>query len=99
MHSRLIKALHLHFSIVGRNNARLKFSQPFPAYIAATASCCPTRYGVAFTMWLKLKVLPANLVRLEQGTGLNIVLNISANGDIQLSVKSEIARLVATNFV
>ena len=82
------------FFTVGRHNTQLKFSQPFPAYITTTATCCSTRYGFTLTMWLSLNVLPANLVRLKQNSNLDVALSISVNGDIKFSIKGETARLV-----
>lgn len=75
-------------------NITLEFSQPFPAYIQPGVSCCPTRHAMTVAMWLKLKHLPANLVRIKQANGFNIALNITENGNIQFFLNGEIARLV-----
>ena len=87
------------FFIVGRNNFELSFSQPFPAYIYTLSGCCWSKYGITIAMWLKLKVLPANLVRLymPEKTNPDLALKISSNRNITFSLKGESIRLAPCN--
>ena len=75
---------------------KIKFTEPFPAYIETNDGCCQNRKAITLTMWLNLQRLPLTLFTIPSANGDNpsIMLRILSDGNITLYFKGENARLV-----
>ena len=91
----LPKLFNFRVCSIGTNQMKMRFTEPFPAYIETNDGCCQSRKAITLTMWLALQRLPVTLFSIPSANGDNpsMMLRILSDEIITLYFRKENASL------